>query len=234
MRERTFPPSVFSVKAIFFDMDGTLIDSREDVYGSLAAVLASHGRSISDAEMSQLIGKSWEDVHEYLDARIAMPISLSVMQQKVYEERLRRVQTQGASMLPGVEQAVHRLSALLPCAVVTGSSRHEAELLLQSTGLLPHFSFLICAGETARSKPAPDPYLFAAQKMDLDPAHCLAIEDSPIGIASANAAGMPCVGVQAGNFTNQDQSAASFIMQDFHEIERWFVQHMIDGMATGS
>lgn len=221
------------IHALLFDMDGTLIDSKEDVYGALAHVLEQHGRGLTDEEFCSLIGKNWDDVHAYLDARRPMPMTVSVMQRKVYEERHRRVNTVGASMLPGVAHIVPRLSALLPCVVVTGSSREEAELLLQSTGLMTHFRFLVCAGDAARGKPAPDPYLLAAEQLDLDPAHCLAIEDSSIGISSARSAGMRCVGVEVGNFTKQDQSEATHVLYDFFHLEQALLSALRSAGSAG-
>ena len=75
------------------------------------------------------------------------------------------------------------------------------------------------AEDYARGKPAPDPYLEGARRLGLSPPSCIAVEDSRAGIASARAAGMRVVAVKAGNFANQDQSAADVILETLESLD---------------
>jgi beta-phosphoglucomutase len=103
-------------------------------------------------------------------------------------------------VFPGAGEAVDRLAASVPLAIASGALRGEIEGVLGRARLLQHFPIIVAAGETPRSKPAPDPYLRAAALLDARVAgHAsgtfVAIEDSPWGLESARAAGLACVAV---------------------------------------
>jgi beta-phosphoglucomutase-like phosphatase (HAD superfamily) len=78
----------------------------------------------------------------------------------------------------------------LPYALVTNNSRAAIEASVGRHGLIERFKVVVCGGEAARGKPAPDPFLLAAERLGVDPADCLALEDSHNGVRSAHAAGM--------------------------------------------
>ena len=110
---------------------------------------------------------------------------------------------QGAALFPGAADAVRRIASEVPIAIASGAMRSEIEALLSTTDLRRHFKAIVASGDTARSKPAPDPYARAVDLLrpftetaGLDPAGCfLAVEDSNWGIESALAAGLRCIGV---------------------------------------
>ena len=90
---------------------------------------------------------------------------------------------------------VRRLEAEFPLGIASGALRHEIESVLDRSGLRLCFRFIVSSGDTAASKPAPDPYLRAAVLHGRPASDCVAIEDSRWGIASAKAAGMACIGI---------------------------------------
>jgi HAD superfamily hydrolase (TIGR01509 family) len=98
-------------------------------------------------------------------------------------------------LYPGAAEAIERLAAAFPLGVASGALRHEIENILRRRRLDRHFRFIVSAEDTLRGKPAPDPYLRAAERHALPPAECVAIEDSRWGIASAQSAGMKCIAV---------------------------------------
>jgi len=214
-----------SPKALFFDLDGTLIESVSGFHDALKETLQPYGFTLTAQDHQFLVGRGWDEMYSYLSQKARLPVSLTALAQEVDEVRHHQIKTRGSKELTGASSFVKKLSQKFPCALVTGSGRRQAELILQQLGIDSHFQFLICAGETDRCKPAPDPYLLAAQKMALDPKHCLAFEDSLVGIESARSAGMYCVAVRAGNFANQDQSGADLIIETLEEIESWFQSH---------
>ena len=77
----------------------------------------------------------------------------------------------------------------IPAALVTSTRRSTAEEKLERNQLLDHFQFLVCGGEAPRGKPEPDPYLFAASGLAINPAACWALEDSANGVRAAHSAG---------------------------------------------
>src|SRR5918994_607067 len=90
---------------------------------------------------------------------------------------------------------VRRLGAEWPLGIASGARRGEIEIMLRGAGLMSAFRFIVAAGETDNGKPAPDPYLRAAELHGVPPGACLAIEDSHAGLESARAAGMRTVAI---------------------------------------
>ena len=104
------------------------------------------------------------------------------------QEKTRRFQALVSSedvLYPGAAPCVERLAAAWPLGIASGALRHEIELMLRGGGLHDAFRFIVAAGDTDRSKPAPDPYLRAAELHGVAPADCVAIEDSHWGLQSA-------------------------------------------------
>ena len=98
-------------------------------------------------------------------------------------------------LYPRAAACVRRLAAAFPLGIASGALKHEIETIVASAGLTGCFQFIVAAGDTPCSKPAPDPYLLAARLHRRPAADCVAIEDSRWGLASAKAAGMKCVGI---------------------------------------
>jgi HAD superfamily hydrolase (TIGR01509 family) len=105
-----------------------------------------------------------------------------------------RVRDHGVPVRPGARELLAEVAAAgLPCALVTGSERRFMDAVLARTGL--RFDALVCAEDVSVTKPDPEPYLLAAKLLGTDPAHCFALEDSPNGVASAEAAGCRVIAV---------------------------------------
>jgi beta-phosphoglucomutase-like phosphatase (HAD superfamily) len=90
---------------------------------------------------------------------------------------------------------VERLARDFPLGIASGALRHQIETILARVRLDGYFRFVLAAGDTPHSKPWPDPYARAAELHAVRPSECVAIEDSPRGIESAQSAGLKCVGI---------------------------------------
>ncbi len=206
-------------RAVLFDLDGTLVDS-ERVYGeALARALADgQGLALTDDDTAFIIGRSWVAIDARLRERYPsltwsrdqIIAACAVAAEAIFAER-------GLPVLPGALAAVARFADRRR-ALVTGSARQEAGHVLGHLGLLEAFEVRLCAEDVARSKPAPDGYLAACERLGVAPADALVIEDSASGIAAARAAGCAVIAVRAGNFSGQDQSAAHLIVDTLDQI----------------
>jgi HAD superfamily hydrolase (TIGR01509 family) len=131
---------------------------------------------------------------DWTDERVAALVD----RKAVYLERLER---DGSILFPGADQAIRRLAAALPLAIASGALRLEIQRILTRAGLEQCFGAIVAAEDTPASKPAPDPYLCAVERlsaasgMRLVPADCVAVEDSHWGLESARAAGLRTVAV---------------------------------------
>ncbi len=174
--------------AVLFDMDGTLLDS-EKVWDVALDDLAHYlGGELSDAARRRMVGSSLARsitiMHD--DLRIDADPECSGA---YLLERAAELFRTALVWKPGAREllvAVHQ--AGVPTALVTSTHRRLTEIALDTLGR-EYFEATVCGDEVAHPKPAPDPYLRAAELLGVPPADSVAIEDSPLGIASAEAAG---------------------------------------------
>jgi HAD superfamily hydrolase (TIGR01509 family) len=206
------------IRAVLFDLDGTFVDSERETAEAMARALArGQGVTIEQGDRDFIIGRSWVAIYERLAVRYPLTWSRDQLIEATAHARDEVFAEMGVTVLPGAREVVPRF-AHVPVALVTGSSRVEAGQMLRALGLEASFRCVVAAEDVPLSKPAPDGYLLAARTLDVDPAHCLVVEDSAAGIAAGRAAGCVVVGVRAGNFHGQDQSAAHRVIDTLDEL----------------
>jgi HAD superfamily hydrolase (TIGR01509 family) len=181
-------PQQLAPNAVLWDMDGTLVDTEPYWMECEYALAAKYGGRWSDEDCMAVVGGDLLDSAEYM--RVHMGIDRTPLQ--IVEELLDNVTVmveQEIPWRPGARELLAELRELaVPCALVTMSWRRFVEPVLRA---LPDGSFdaLVCGDEVSHGKPAPEPYLRAAELLGFAPEVTLAIEDSPTGATSAEAAG---------------------------------------------
>ena len=177
--------------AVLFDCDGVLVDSEPHSVAAWLDVLGSVGHPATAADVEACVGLGFLPTRDAL-ARLG-PLPAGDELWPTLLEALRRSFDTG---LTAFEDATALLSAVrergLPSAVVSGSPRSRLDLTLERAGLTFEVSV---AGDEVEPKPAPDPYLTAAERLGVDPTQCLVIEDTPTGVRSGVAAGCRVVAV---------------------------------------
>jgi HAD superfamily hydrolase (TIGR01509 family) len=188
-------PSV-RVRGIIFDFDGVLVDSEPTRFKAGTQALAEVGVSLTwERFLTVWLGRTDQaGLRAILGDRYEAEVKRVVARRNaLYEEWLDEVPSYADAVA-----LVKRIPAGIRLAVATGSRRIEVEWILTRLGLLPRFQAIITAEDYRQAKPAPDPFLAAARRMDLPAASCLVVEDSPAGVEAAHAAGMPAVAVDRG------------------------------------
>lgn len=198
-----------TIRAILFDLDGTLVDSERETGEAMArAMLEGQGIAIDQVDRDCIIGRSWLAI--YADLRARYPQMTWTRDQIISATARHRevvFAAQGLTILPGVHEVL-RWTRALPRALVTGSSRSEVTQVLPLIGPDAVFDVVVAAEDVGRSKPAPDGYQKAMAALGVSPAECLVVEDSQAGIAAGLAAGCVVLAVRAGDYGHWDQSAA--------------------------
>jgi HAD superfamily hydrolase (TIGR01509 family) len=180
--------------AVLFDMDGLLIDSEPLWLEVETAVMGRLGADWTEADQAQLLGGSLERTVRYLLGKATRPAPPDVVAEWLMSGIAVRVRRGGVPVQPGARELLAEVAAAgLPRALVTSSERRFMDEVLASTGL--RFDALVCAGDVSVTKPDPEPYLLAAKLVGVPPGDCFALEDSPNGVASAEAAGCKVIAV---------------------------------------
>jgi HAD superfamily hydrolase (TIGR01509 family) len=180
---------------VIFDCDGVLVDSEAIANQTLAAALTEWGYPITGAEARRRwVGRSMKTVGADLKAELGDKLPGDWLEQieardyAIFRERLQAVPFARAAVL-AVQAA-----GIATCVASSGALEKMA-VTLGATGLAPLFQGRIFSSrQVARGKPAPDLFLFAAERVGVDPAGCVVIEDSPAGVTGAVAAGMRVLG----------------------------------------
>lgn len=194
-----------TIKAIFWDNDGILVDTERLYYQANKEILATIGIKMTP-----------ELYHAYFLAQSKGMWHIAgqrgVSQARIEELREQRNARYGnllqenELLIEGAEEILQRLHGKYSMGIVTSSPREHFELIHTSTNVLNYMSFVLAAGDYANSKPAPDPYLKALKLSGFHKDECLVVEDSERGLRAACAAGLKCIVIphaltQYGNFT---------------------------------
>lgn len=183
-----------AIALVIFDCDGVLVDSEPLAHRVLVAMLAEHGvRMGFDEALSLFLGTSMARCLELVERLTGVPPArfLPAFRARTYAAF--------AAELQPVRGVAELLPALpIPYCVASNGPREKMAFTLGRTGLIDRFAGrMFSADDVARPKPAPDLFLYAAQRMGARPESCMVVEDSPSGIHAARAAAMVAIGYAA-------------------------------------
>jgi len=182
------------LEAVLFDMDGLLVDTEPLWFETETEVMARLGAPWTKEDQERLLGGSMEHTVGYLLSKATRPAPPAEVARWMTDGMLRRAGDGRVIVRPGVHELIAEVAAAgLPYALVTGSQREFTDAVLGSTGL--SFTATVTGDDVTRPKPDPEPYLLAAKLLDAAPERCVALEDSPSGVASATGAGCLVIAV---------------------------------------
>jgi HAD superfamily hydrolase (TIGR01509 family) len=185
--------------AVIFDMDGVLTDSEPLYLEATNAVLAPLGRRLtgkqSRAFMGTSVTNSWQGIMEALGLEGELDRYV-----QDYDRELLRLLAQPKEPLPGVRSLIDRLRRKrVPLGLASSSWRTWVDTVLGAAGLTGLFDVVVAGDMVENEKPAPDAYLAAARELGIAPSRCIALEDTPAGLAAARAAGTFVIQVRAAS-----------------------------------
>ena len=181
-----------SFDAVIFDLDGTLVDSEALALAAGHRAAQQLGIPFKDQFFTSLIGTDGRTSKARLEAEYGVETAAAFG--TAWFASSRALKAEGLAVKPGVTDLLDLLETRgLPRAVATSSGRGSAESSLAVTGLANRFVTVVTRDCVNRAKPHPEPYLTAAERLDVDPTRCLVFEDSTPGAKAGRAAGMTVV-----------------------------------------
>ena len=207
--------------AVIFDMDGLLFDT-ETLYQAAAVAAAQEGgHDISSGIIFRLIGLPWQRGRAMLLAHFGAGFPVDDFE-AAWLRHFWRMAEDGLALKPGARELLDMLEELrLPRAIASSSSHRTIRHHLAAHDLADRFDALVGHGDYAAGKPAPDPFLTAAERLGVAPRLCLALEDSHNGVRSAAAAGMMTIMVpDLLPPTEEIRGLCTAIAADLHEVGR--------------
>jgi len=182
-----------SFRAYLFDCDGTIADSMPLHYVAWKSALGEWQCEFEEELFYSWGGKPASEIISELNELqgLKMPVeAVAERKERLYFEMLPQLK-----VVPEVLEHIEDQEGRIPYAVVSGSRRDSVTASLSVLGLLDKFETIVSAGDYAKSKPHPEPFLLAAARLGVAPEDCLVFEDTEMGIQAATAAGMASVRV---------------------------------------
>lgn len=211
-----------SVHAVIFDMDGLMIDSEPYHCRAFGKVFRQFGKILTEEENNQhYVGISDKDAAEDMVRRYGLPLSpneLVKQKQTAYLEYLTQVTPQPGLLDLLEKLRIHKYKA----AVASSSMLSEIEAVVAALKIQPFFDVLCSAQEVQYGKPAPDLFLFAAERLAIPPSQCLVLEDATSGVCAAKAAGMFSIAVPSHETMKSDFSLATVKVNSLDDIVMLF------------
>jgi HAD superfamily hydrolase (TIGR01509 family) len=205
--------------AVVFDMDGLLFDTEALSQEAIVRAAAEGGHHVATDVFIRTIGLSWAECRALLLSHFGESFPVDQFR-AAWVRHFWVIAETRLDLKPGVLELLDALDEFrIPRAIATSSSRSTVERHLTAHNLMDRFNETIGRGDYERGKPAPDPFLRAAERLGMEPPLCLALEDSHNGVRSASAAGMMTVMVpDLLEPTDELRNLCAFVACDLHEV----------------
>ena len=207
-------------KAFIFDMDGVMVDTEPIYFAANQQLFNQLGFSVSHESYARFVGQDafrmWSILKE--EQQLDHPIEDLVHMEK--DAMYRGLLNTDIPRMSGLGELLASLQSNGTRLALASSSAHQIiNVILEKTDTGDYFDAVVSGMDVQNGKPAPDIFLLAAEKLGMDPAECVVIEDSANGVRGAIAAGMHCIGFRNPNSGNQDLSPAHRIIDHLSELD---------------
>ena len=182
-------------KGVIFDMDGTLLESTEADYKAWEKVFNDYGKKLSFGDYVPLLGiRSADVIKDHIGITGEEDVK-RILKEK-FNYFVEYVNAYPIIAVEGAEDFLKSLSRFdVKIGLATSSRKEKMKMVLESLNFLQYFDTIVTGEEVANSKPAPDIFLMAAERLGLSADDCLVFEDGPVGVAAAKNARMKCIAI---------------------------------------
>ena len=202
------------LQAVIFDCDGTLVDSEPLARTAWERSLAPHGYKVDDAEYEELVGLPYLRVHGFFADRIPGLEGPDAFWEGYSGRLFDLIDTELEPFADALETVRDVTARGVAVAVASSSPRARLDRTLARAGLADAFAVSVAGDEIAHSKPAPDLFLAAAERLGAEPGRCAVIEDSAPGVAAGLAAGMTTVGIARADGDVEALAGAHVVLRE--------------------
>jgi len=192
-------------KAVIFDWDGTVADTKKTVMESFRRVLSEAGCTISDEFIERRIGVGTRKIMEDALRECGIDFDEEALEKLVERKIEYQAEMTGAvDLFEGAVELLDTLYGRVKIALATMGPRKVVDKLLSEKSIRRYFDVVVTADEAPKPKPNPEIFLQAARRMKVRSEECLVVEDSIFGVKAAKAAGMGCIAVPSGAYTGEE------------------------------
>jgi HAD superfamily hydrolase (TIGR01509 family) len=218
---------MFKFKAILFDMDGVIVNS-ERLWDKSTEILLSRYQRTYEREKSKPLctGKSLPDAVDTLQEFYQLPGEAAALTRE-WKTITMQLFHDELGLNPGFPEFMHTLEQRnIPCAIATSSDPELLKIVQQKLNLKQYFGDHIYSSALVNfvSKPAPDLFLYAADKLGITPEDCIVIEDAPHGLDAAHNAGMKAIGF-AETYPPEMLPQADLVIRSFAELQKILIEN---------
>ncbi|MFD8385030.1 HAD family hydrolase [Streptomyces sp. NPDC000941] len=216
-----------ALQAVLLDMDGTLVDTEGIWWDTEVSIFAELGHALAEEYREVVVGGPMTRSASFLIQATGADIALAELT-GLLNSRFTELIDGTVPLLPGARRLLTELVAHgVPTALVSASHRRVMESVLRSIGP-EHFALTVAGDDIGRTKPHPDPYLFAAAGLGADPARCVVVEDTVTGVTAAEAAG--CQVVAVPSLVMIEPAVGRTVVGSLEEVDVPFLRTLITGM----
>ncbi|MCQ8190216.1 HAD family hydrolase [Streptomyces rugosispiralis] len=213
-----------ALQAVLLDMDGTLVDTEGIWWDAEVSIFAELGHALAEEYRQVVVGGPMSRSAQFLIEATGAEIALAELT-GLLNSRFTELIDGSVPMLPGARRLLTELAAhSIPTALVSASHRRVMDRVLRSLGP-EHFALTVAGDEVERTKPHPDPYLFAAAGLAAEPGRCVVIEDTDTGVRAAEAAG--CRVVAVPSVVPIEPAAGRTVIGSLEEVDLDFLRTLI-------
>jgi phosphoglycolate phosphatase-like HAD superfamily hydrolase len=215
------PLDISRIRALCFDVDGTLSDTDDRYVQKLASwlqpirFLLPGGATLKFARKMVMVTETPATIFFGIPDRLGFGKGVSKIGDYVYRQRL-KMRKVPFTLIPGVSEMLEQLQVSYPLSIVTARGQRSTDLFLNQFNLKPHFKAIVSAHTCRHTKPYPDPVLWAANKMGFPAETCLMVGDTTVDILAGKAAGAQAAGVLCGFGTKDEllKAGADLILEN--------------------